>query len=99
MSYAVQWLSAVSSLQSVFWCLMLCSPYFVMIWTFLQLRKVAERVRPQLGPKVEERDSLLEQIRTKVPSCIFFFIYFFLSRWHYPLRVEDWCLFSLPFSL
>ncbi|KAL9374463.1 hypothetical protein Peur_034083 [Populus x canadensis] len=30
-----------------------------------KLRKVAERVRPQLGPKVEERDSLLEQIRTK----------------------------------
>ncbi|XP_011032580.1 PREDICTED: protein SCAR2-like isoform X2 [Populus euphratica] len=30
-----------------------------------KLRKVAERVRPQLGPKLEERDSLLEQIRTK----------------------------------
>ncbi|KAJ6425157.1 hypothetical protein OIU84_025852 [Salix udensis] len=30
-----------------------------------KLRKVAERVRPQLGPKLEERDSLLEQIRAK----------------------------------
>ncbi|XP_075638172.1 protein SCAR2 [Castanea sativa] len=30
-----------------------------------KLRKVAERVRPQIGPKVDERDSLLEQIRTK----------------------------------
>ncbi|CAK7343692.1 unnamed protein product [Dovyalis caffra] len=30
-----------------------------------KLRKVAERVQPQVGPKVEERDSLLEQIRTK----------------------------------
>ncbi|KAK4801605.1 hypothetical protein SAY86_022092 [Trapa natans] len=30
-----------------------------------KLRKVAERVRPQLGAKLEERDSLLEQIRTK----------------------------------
>eukprot|EP00258_Populus_trichocarpa_P043634 XP_024459653.1 protein SCAR2 isoform X1 [Populus trichocarpa] len=30
-----------------------------------KLRKVAELVRPQVGPKVEERDSLLEQIRTK----------------------------------
>ncbi|KAF7825468.1 Protein SCAR2 [Senna tora] len=30
-----------------------------------KLRKVAERVRPQIAPKEEERDSLLEQIRTK----------------------------------
>ncbi|KAJ7950067.1 Protein SCAR2 [Quillaja saponaria] len=30
-----------------------------------KLRKVAERVRPQIEPKVDERDSLLEQIRTK----------------------------------
>ncbi|OWM81661.1 hypothetical protein CDL15_Pgr007699 [Punica granatum] len=30
-----------------------------------KLRKVAERVRPQLAQKLEERDSLLEQIRTK----------------------------------
>ncbi|KAF9680085.1 hypothetical protein SADUNF_Sadunf06G0083400 [Salix dunnii] len=30
-----------------------------------KMRKVAERVQPQVGPKVEERDSLLEQIRTK----------------------------------
>ncbi|KAF3448019.1 hypothetical protein FNV43_RR08727 [Rhamnella rubrinervis] len=30
-----------------------------------KLRKVTERVRPQIGPKVDERDSLLEQIRTK----------------------------------
>ncbi|XP_021908408.1 protein SCAR2 isoform X1 [Carica papaya] len=29
------------------------------------LRKVSERVRRQIAPKVEERDSLLEQIRTK----------------------------------
>ncbi|KAK9168005.1 hypothetical protein Syun_000145 [Stephania yunnanensis] len=29
------------------------------------LRKVTERVRPEISPKVEERDSLLEQIRTK----------------------------------
>ena len=38
----------------------------------LQLRKVTERVRPQTGPKVDERDSLLEQIRAKVkPNPIF----------------------------
>ncbi|XP_062094886.1 protein SCAR2 isoform X2 [Humulus lupulus] len=30
-----------------------------------KLRKVAERVRPQNGPKTDERDSLLEQIRAK----------------------------------
>ncbi|KDP22809.1 hypothetical protein JCGZ_00396 [Jatropha curcas] len=30
-----------------------------------KLRRVTERVRPQIGPKVDERDSLLEQIRTK----------------------------------
>ncbi|KAJ6331475.1 hypothetical protein OIU76_009954 [Salix suchowensis] len=30
-----------------------------------KMRKVAERFQPQVGPKVEERDSLLEQIRTK----------------------------------
>ncbi|KAE9614547.1 hypothetical protein Lal_00012144 [Lupinus albus] len=30
-----------------------------------RLRKVADRVRPQLAPKVDERDSLLEMIRTK----------------------------------
>ena len=36
------------------------------ILNLLQLRKVAERVRPQIEPKVDERDSLLEQIRTKV---------------------------------
>ncbi|KAA8517706.1 hypothetical protein F0562_015180 [Nyssa sinensis] len=30
-----------------------------------KLRKVTERVRPQIGQKVDERDSLLEQIRTK----------------------------------
>ncbi|XP_048319637.2 protein SCAR2 isoform X2 [Ziziphus jujuba] len=30
-----------------------------------KLRKVTERVRPQIGPKLDERDSLLEQIRTK----------------------------------
>ncbi|CAL0313076.1 unnamed protein product [Lupinus luteus] len=30
-----------------------------------RLRKVTDRVRPQLAPKVDERDSLLEQIRTK----------------------------------
>ncbi|XP_054784553.1 protein SCAR2-like isoform X2 [Prosopis cineraria] len=30
-----------------------------------KLRKVAERVRPPIAPKVEERDSFLEQIRTK----------------------------------
>ncbi|KAL5550694.1 hypothetical protein UlMin_000870 [Ulmus minor] len=30
-----------------------------------KLRKVAERVRPRIGPKADERDSLLEQIRTK----------------------------------
>lgn len=30
-----------------------------------KLRKVAERVRPRNGPMVDERDSLLEQIRTK----------------------------------
>ncbi|KAL5740280.1 hypothetical protein ACOSQ2_029460 [Xanthoceras sorbifolium] len=30
-----------------------------------KLRKVTERDRPQNGPQVEERDSLLEQIRTK----------------------------------
>ncbi|EXB65623.1 hypothetical protein L484_025889 [Morus notabilis] len=30
-----------------------------------QLRKVTERVWPQIGPKADERDSLLEQIRTK----------------------------------
>ncbi|KAJ4704318.1 protein SCAR2-like isoform X2 [Melia azedarach] len=30
-----------------------------------KLRKVTERVRPQIGPKEDERDSLLEQIRTK----------------------------------
>ncbi|PON53586.1 SCAR/WAVE family [Parasponia andersonii] len=30
-----------------------------------KLRKVTERVRPQIGPKADERDSLLEQIRTK----------------------------------
>ncbi|WCJ27960.1 hypothetical protein M5689_009673 [Euphorbia peplus] len=30
-----------------------------------KLRKVTERVHPQLGPKAEERDTLLEQIRTK----------------------------------
>lgn len=29
------------------------------------LRKVTERARPQIGPKVDERDSLLEQIRAK----------------------------------
>lgn len=32
----------------------------------LQLRKITERVRPQIGPKADERGSLLEQIRTKV---------------------------------
>lgn len=38
----------------------------------LQLRKVTERARPQIGPKVDERDSLLEQIRAKVkPNLIF----------------------------
>uniref|UniRef100_A0A2N9GAF6 Protein SCAR n=1 Tax=Fagus sylvatica TaxID=28930 RepID=A0A2N9GAF6_FAGSY len=30
-----------------------------------KLRKVAERVRPQIGPQEDERDSLLQQIRTK----------------------------------
>ncbi|EEF35729.1 protein SCAR2 [Ricinus communis] len=30
-----------------------------------KLRKVTERVHPQVGPKIDERDSLLEQIRTK----------------------------------
>ncbi|XP_022767841.1 protein SCAR2-like isoform X2 [Durio zibethinus] len=30
-----------------------------------KLRKVTERIRPPIIPKVEERDSLLEQIRTK----------------------------------
>ncbi|KAJ8898981.1 hypothetical protein K2173_008483 [Erythroxylum novogranatense] len=30
-----------------------------------KLRKVSERVRPQIGPKLEERNSLLEQIRAK----------------------------------
>ncbi|XP_041027529.1 LOW QUALITY PROTEIN: protein SCAR2-like [Juglans microcarpa x Juglans regia] len=30
-----------------------------------RLRKVAERVRPEIGQKVDERDSLLEQIRRK----------------------------------
>ncbi|KAJ0027736.1 hypothetical protein Pint_34984 [Pistacia integerrima] len=30
-----------------------------------KLRKVTERVRPQNGPKLDERDSLLQQIRTK----------------------------------
>ncbi|CAI8612885.1 unnamed protein product [Vicia faba] len=30
-----------------------------------RLRKVTDRVRPPIGPKVDERDSLLEQIRTK----------------------------------
>ncbi|KAL5133204.1 Protein SCAR2 [Glycine soja] len=30
-----------------------------------KLRKVTERVMPQIAPKVDERDSLLEQIRTK----------------------------------
>ncbi|KAB1224516.1 Protein SCAR2 [Morella rubra] len=30
-----------------------------------KMRKVAERVCPRIGPKVDERDSLLEQIRTK----------------------------------
>ncbi|KAJ8753858.1 hypothetical protein K2173_000112 [Erythroxylum novogranatense] len=30
-----------------------------------KLRKMTERVRPQIGPKLEERNSLLEQIRTK----------------------------------
>ncbi|OVA12687.1 WH2 domain [Macleaya cordata] len=29
------------------------------------LRKVTERVQPQIGPKVDERDSLLQQIRAK----------------------------------
>ncbi|KAL2906581.1 Protein SCAR4 [Bienertia sinuspersici] len=31
----------------------------------VQLRKVGERVQPQVRPKVEERDSLFEQIRNK----------------------------------
>lgn len=35
----------------------------------LQLRRVTERVMPELAPKVDERDSLLEQIRTKVRVC------------------------------
>ncbi|XP_019446936.1 PREDICTED: protein SCAR2-like isoform X2 [Lupinus angustifolius] len=30
-----------------------------------KLRKVTDRIRPQLAPKIDERDSLLEQIRTK----------------------------------
>ncbi|XP_034220048.1 protein SCAR2 isoform X2 [Prunus dulcis] len=30
-----------------------------------KLRKVTERIRPQVEPKVDERDSLLQQIRTK----------------------------------
>ncbi|XP_057513043.1 protein SCAR2-like isoform X2 [Actinidia eriantha] len=30
-----------------------------------KLRKVTERIRPHVGQKIEERDSLLEQIRTK----------------------------------
>ncbi|KAK9290512.1 hypothetical protein L1049_008682 [Liquidambar formosana] len=30
-----------------------------------KMRKVTERVRPQIGPQVDERDSLLQQIRTK----------------------------------
>ncbi|KAK2414823.1 SCAR family protein [Trifolium repens] len=30
-----------------------------------RLRKVTDRVRPQIAPKVDDRDSLLEQIRTK----------------------------------
>ncbi|KAF5750764.1 protein SCAR2 [Tripterygium wilfordii] len=30
-----------------------------------KLRKVTERIRPQIEPKADERDSLLEQIRTK----------------------------------
>ncbi|XP_068341009.1 protein SCAR2-like [Pyrus communis] len=30
-----------------------------------KLRKVTERVRPQVEPKVDERDSMLQQIRTK----------------------------------
>ena len=39
---------------------------------FLQLRKVTERARTQIGPKVDERDSLLEQIRAKVrPNPVF----------------------------
>ncbi|XP_040866851.1 protein SCAR2 isoform X1 [Glycine max] len=39
-----------------------------------KLRKVTERVMPQIAPKVDERDSLLEQIRTKVSACNFMLI-------------------------
>lgn len=42
------------------------------ILNHFQLRKVTERLRPQIGAKVDERDSLLEQIRTKVRDDYFF---------------------------
>lgn len=40
------------------------------------MRKVAERVCPRIGPKVDERDSLLEQIRTKVGCSRCFIVLF-----------------------
>ena len=39
--------------------------------TNLQLRKVSDRILPEIGPKVDERDSLLAQIRTKVEAELF----------------------------
>jgi hypothetical protein len=37
-----------------------------------KLRRATERVMPQIEPKVDERDSWLEQIRTKVQTCNLF---------------------------
>lgn len=49
------------------------------ILNILQLRKVAERVRPRNGPMVDERDSLLEQIRTKVRFDLFIYLFIFFA--------------------
>lgn len=40
----------------------------------MQLRKASDRVRPQIAPKVDERDSLLEQIRSKVRASKFYLV-------------------------
>lgn len=39
----------------------------------LQLRKVSDRILPEIVPKVDERDSLLAQIRTKVEAELCFY--------------------------
>lgn len=54
----------------------------------LQLRKVSEGVRPPTVPRVEERDSFLEQIRTKVRACnFFFFLFFTIAACFFQLKV------------